>query len=47
MPIRPLLLLALILPALSLFLSAQPKGGAGDLMVMPTRVVLEGRERSA
>ena len=39
------LALLLLLPALPLL--AQPKGGAGDLMVMPTRVVLEGRERSA
>jgi P pilus assembly chaperone PapD len=35
-------LLAFVLPLL-----AQGKGGVGDLMVMPTRVVLEGRERSA
>ena len=28
-------------------LTAQGKGGLGDLMVMPTRVILEGRDRSA
>lgn len=35
-------LLSCVLP-----LAAQSQGGVGDLMVMPTRVVLEGRERSA
>jgi hypothetical protein len=38
---------ALLLLALAVPLLAQGKGGIGDLMVMPTRVVLEGRDRSA
>lgn len=46
MRIRTLTLLAAcLLPCLPL--PAQSKGGVGDLMIMPTRVVLEGRERAA
>ena len=40
-------ILMLIVLALCLPLGAQADGGLGDLMIMPTRVVLEGRERSA
>lgn len=47
MRMRTLLLVAAWVAALVPPISAQPKGGVGDLMVMPTRVVLEGRERAA
>jgi P pilus assembly chaperone PapD len=40
-------LLAALLAVATPLLRAQGKGGVGDLMVMPTRVVLEGRDRSA
>ncbi len=40
-------ILMLIILALCLPLGAQADGDLGDLMVIPTRVVLEGRERSA
>lgn len=41
------LLPALLALVLSLPLAAQAQGGLGDLLIMPTRVILEGRDRSA
>ena len=42
---RILVFLAML--ALALPLAAQKSGGMGDLMVVPTRIILEGRDRTA